>query len=1198
MKSTVQNRSKNYSLLEPYFVNLTRRTMVKKLHFLLPLMTVGMAAACLLLGVTATQAQTVVSITSGDPGGGFAPLSTIVGGVDFGSSTVTIQGVTFTAGSDTAENGIGNGTFGVPQAFGFGSTPNDNGMATMLSASTYAYSGGTQYGAPITSGDQYDEYQFTGLPLGQTYQVDIFTVCDANPRPTLTQVVGSTTLSYDVQTGLTPQDVIYDVTPDANGDITVEWTFGSGPYSVGTSGNSGCVSGIALTSQPSGPPMVPVIITEPVSQVVRQGSAVSLSVSVDSGPQTPYYQWYLGANPVAGATNSALVFASVSGTNAGSYTVVITNLSGSVTSAPPAILTVDTTTTTSLFVGGDIGQGLDLQGANFEVAEYYAPQDNGPLAIQNVTFTNNANRFTSASVFGSGVIAPDFGSDENDTNLSLIANNYAESDSTYDPLTFSLPTVSGESYKLQLIFHDTYNTAPGRQQLSVTIGSETVEPALDVAGQGGGGANPQGVVISYYFTGDGNPLPVTITNSLITGFAELNALTLESLPGSPQVPYFSLTPQNQTGVQQGAKATFSALAGGSIPPFSYQWYFGGAIINGASNTVLSLSDVQSTNAGQYSVVASNSAGSVTNSATLTVNNNVSIGISTGPAPGQGLILQGNFVLAEHFGNSSANLPISGVDFVYTSAGTITNDNAGNLPNFGSNPDELNYALLTYNSVWGAGSVDIPTTSGINYRLQLILHDNYYSTVNSRIFDIDAISDSGSGATNVLASGLDLASFGANEENPTNVVVTFYFTGDGNPLEIQMAATKDNPILSAFTLEDLTDVVAPTMAVPLSTLTAYTGSSVQDVAHVNGSLPLTYQWAKEIGGTYVNISGATNYILSLTNLGTTDFTNYEVIAANAEGSVTNTGAVQNVEGTNSVMIGHWLSGAQSFADTSGYMPAGTHDGVPTGANYYWTNDVPPNKGGYSLYFPANNPDTVILITNTWDTLSVDPGYEPTFDDVTNAFSVALWAKGFPSTWNPWMSKYGEGSDGWQLRRDGGNTYSCFTVRGAETAGDLGASTNTDDGNWHFYVGTYDAQQGLQSIYVDGVLSSQAAITGPWTPAPYEPLIICGKSNGDGTPTSMATYGEEITSAAVYDLRIYNYALGPLDIAQLQSTVTGPPTLSLSSAGGGAGSGLVLTWSRGVLLEATNVLGPWTTNATTSPYTVSPTEPQQFFRVLAP
>ena len=303
---------------------------------------------------------------------------------------------------------------------------------------------------------------------------------------------------------------------------------------------------------------------------------------------------------------------------------------------------------------------------------------------------------------------------------------------------------------------------------------------------------------------------------------------------------------------------------------------------------------------------------------------------------------------------------------------------------------------------------------------------------------------------------------------------------------------------------------------------------------------------------------------------------------------------------SSMIGHWLSGSQSFTDTSGYMAPGIHDGVPTGANYYWTNDVPASRSGYSLAFPASNPDTVILITNTWDTLSTDPGYQPTFDgDIVNAFSVALWAKGFPATWNPWMSKWGENytgpNAGWQLRQFSSTGNSCFTVRGAQTAGDLEAITNSNDGNWHYYVGTYDAQHGLQSIYVDGTLSAQAAVSSPSGAAPYEPMIICGKSNGDGTPTSMATYGEEITNSEVYDIRIYNYALGPSQVSQLYSGTASAPTLGVTRSG----SNLVLTWQAGsTLLQATNLLGPWITNLSTSPYMVIPTGPQMFFRAQAP
>ena len=46
----------------------------------------------------------------------------------------------------------------------------------------------------------------------------------------------------------------------------------------------------------------------------------------------------------------------------------------------------------------------------------------------------------------------------------------------------------------------------------------------------------------------------------------------------------------------------------------------------------------------------------------------------------------------------------------------------------------------------------------------------------------------------------------------------------------------------------------------------------------------------------------------------------------------------------------------------------------------------------------------------------------------------------------------------------------------------------------------------------------------------------------------------------------------------------------------GNNLQIAWPQGVLLQATNVTGPWITNfAATSPFTNSPTLPQQFFRV---
>ncbi len=46
---------------------------------------------------------------------------------------------------------------------------------------------------------------------------------------------------------------------------------------------------------------------------------------------------------------------------------------------------------------------------------------------------------------------------------------------------------------------------------------------------------------------------------------------------------------------------------------------------------------------------------------------------------------------------------------------------------------------------------------------------------------------------------------------------------------------------------------------------------------------------------------------------------------------------------------------------------------------------------------------------------------------------------------------------------------------------------------------------------------------------------------------------------------------------------------------SGSQLKLNWLDGVLLEATNVAGPWTTNIyAVSPFTVTPVGPGKFYR----
>jgi cytochrome c len=76
----------------------------------------------------------------------------------------------------------------------------------------------------------------------------------------------------------------------------------------------------------------PAIVTQPANQTAKAGANAQLNV-VATGAQPLSYQWRLNGNPVAGATNFTFFLASAQAADSGSYTVVITNHLGSVTSS-------------------------------------------------------------------------------------------------------------------------------------------------------------------------------------------------------------------------------------------------------------------------------------------------------------------------------------------------------------------------------------------------------------------------------------------------------------------------------------------------------------------------------------------------------------------------------------------------------------------------------------------------------------------------------------------------------------------------------------------------------------------------------------------------------------------------------------------------------------------------------------------------
>jgi uncharacterized delta-60 repeat protein len=118
-------------------------------------------------------------------------------------------------------------------------------------------------------------------------------------------------------------------------------------------------------------------------------------------------------------------------------------------------------------------------------------------------------------------------------------------------------------------------------------------------------------------TGLSLPTNTTIrARGFVTGGRE-SSWFVETLIGQPAVTGEPVSKTNNAGTV----ATFSVLAG-STPPFAYQWLKGGLAlpdggnISGVHTPMLTLSNVLGGDAGKYSVIISNSSGSVTSQAAI------------------------------------------------------------------------------------------------------------------------------------------------------------------------------------------------------------------------------------------------------------------------------------------------------------------------------------------------------------------------------------------------------------------------------------------------------------------------------------------------------------------------------------------------------------------------------------------------------
>jgi len=156
--------------------------------------------------------------------------------------------------------------------------------------------------------------------------------------------------------------VINDATA-AKGVLTISgsptstgtFSFTANAY-MGTNRTGSTISGATSITVVSPSGTAPSISAQPASQTVNAGSSAAFSVTANASP-LPTYQWEKDGTPIAGATKSSLFISPVQLSDAGSYSVVVTNTAGSVTSAT-AVLTVNAVTVVPSFTAQPASQTI------------------------------------------------------------------------------------------------------------------------------------------------------------------------------------------------------------------------------------------------------------------------------------------------------------------------------------------------------------------------------------------------------------------------------------------------------------------------------------------------------------------------------------------------------------------------------------------------------------------------------------------------------------------------------------------------------------------------------------------------------------------------------------------------------------------------------------------------------------------------
>lgn len=573
----------------------------------------------------------VIGFTSVDDGN----WHQIVGVYDAAVGTNYLYVDGFLEGAQIAPNGIaGNAALpvNIGRAPDYADSRYFNGTADEVAV----------FNVALTPSQVQQTYYSASVPPWVAVQPSVPAVVNAGDSLTLSvQALGTPTLSYQwtlngsAIAGKTAQTLVF-------GSIT---SADSGNYAVIVANNYGAVTSSVVTVDVKSSP---VITQDEILATRYVGGSVTFSVApVGSAPIT--YQWYHDGVILHGAAAASLTLKALQPSDAGHYSVLVSNASGS-TNFPAAVLTVLTVASGSYTESvlsatpiaywrlGETNGSTAYDSINGHDGDYFNVA-NGALGflagdtdkatsfgyrinsyvgnIEGIDFSDGSSFTLEAWVRGNtlqtgdvGIISKGTGGEEQFTLDAGNGGHYRLGIRTSDGTWYSIddPGVGPDGTWQHLVA--VVDNASGTLSLYVNnslVGSaaftpgalqSSSEPVSIGSRRSGNGAYD----LNFYGTID----EVAIYNSALESSIVEAHYNLWLRPGQP--PVIAQQPVATTNYT-GLAASFSVDAQGD-GGLTYQWLFNGTPIDGATATTLTVSPLDNTKSGNYSVTVTSPKGHV------------------------------------------------------------------------------------------------------------------------------------------------------------------------------------------------------------------------------------------------------------------------------------------------------------------------------------------------------------------------------------------------------------------------------------------------------------------------------------------------------------------------------------------------------------------------------------------------------------